>query len=79
MGRVAVRILFVFDPERRAVLLVADDKTGQWLAWYRPAIPLAEVAAVDKMDRRGRAADMARSTGWAAGFLSRTLWIGRWL
>jgi hypothetical protein len=40
----AVRILFVFDPERRAVLLVAGDKAtgGAWSAWYREAIPLAE-------------------------------------
>ncbi|MBW8805278.1 MAG: type II toxin-antitoxin system RelE/ParE family toxin [Catenulisporales bacterium] len=41
-GRSEVRILFVFDPRRRAVLLVAGDKTGQWNAWYRVAVPLAE-------------------------------------
>jgi hypothetical protein len=41
-GASEVRILFVFDPERRAVLLVAGDKAGQWSAWYREAIPLAE-------------------------------------
>nr|WP_322750646.1 MULTISPECIES: type II toxin-antitoxin system RelE/ParE family toxin [unclassified Frankia] len=32
----------MFDPERRAVLLVAGDKAGEWSAWYRRAIPLAE-------------------------------------
>jgi hypothetical protein len=37
-----VRILFVFDPRRRAVLLVAGDKAGQWQRWYDEAIPLAE-------------------------------------
>ncbi|WP_117212751.1 type II toxin-antitoxin system RelE/ParE family toxin [Allorhizocola rhizosphaerae] len=37
-----VRILFLFDPERNAVLLVAGDKAGQWTAWYRDAIPAAE-------------------------------------
>ncbi len=37
-----VRILFVFDPWRSTVLLVAGDKAGQWNAWYRRAIPLAE-------------------------------------
>jgi hypothetical protein len=36
-----VRILFVFDPWRSAILLVAGDKAGQWNAWYRHAIPLA--------------------------------------
>jgi hypothetical protein len=37
-----VRILFVFDPWRSSVLLVAGDKAGQWNAWYQRAIPLAE-------------------------------------
>jgi hypothetical protein len=37
-----VRILFVFDPWRSSVLLVAGDKAGQWNTWYRDAIPLAE-------------------------------------
>jgi hypothetical protein len=34
--------LYVFDPKRSAVQLVAGDKAGQWDAWYRTAIPLAE-------------------------------------
>jgi hypothetical protein len=37
-----VRILFVFDPWRSAVLLIAGDKAGQWHRWYREAIPQAE-------------------------------------
>lgn len=37
-----VRILFVFDPWRSSILLVAGDKAGQWNAWYKEAIPLAE-------------------------------------
>jgi hypothetical protein len=37
-----IRILFVFDPRRSAVLLTAGDKTGQWKAWYERAIPHAE-------------------------------------
>ena len=32
----------MFDPGRNAVLLVAGDKAGQWDAWYRKAIPVAE-------------------------------------
>ena len=36
------RVLFVFDPERRAVLLLGGDKTGQWNEWYRTAIPRAD-------------------------------------
>jgi len=41
-GRSEIRILFVFDPWRSAVLLVAGDKAGQWTRWYRMAIPEAE-------------------------------------
>ncbi|MEV5633613.1 type II toxin-antitoxin system RelE/ParE family toxin [Micromonospora tulbaghiae] len=41
-GRTEIRILFVFDPWRSAVLLVAGDKSGQWACWYREAIPEAE-------------------------------------
>ncbi|MCH6171550.1 type II toxin-antitoxin system RelE/ParE family toxin [Pseudonocardia alaniniphila] len=37
-----VRILFVFDPRRRAALLVAGDKARAWGSWYASAIPLAE-------------------------------------
>ena len=41
-GRTEVRILFVFDPERKAVLIVAGDKSGRWKDWYRNNIPVAE-------------------------------------
>jgi hypothetical protein len=41
-GRSEIRILYIFDPRRNAVLLVAGDKAGKWEAWYRRAIPLAE-------------------------------------
>jgi hypothetical protein len=41
-GTSEVRILFVFDPGRQAVLLVAGDKSGDWQGWYRKAIPTAE-------------------------------------
>lgn len=42
VGRSEVRILFVFDPWRSAILLVAGDKSGRWKQWYREAIPKAE-------------------------------------
>jgi hypothetical protein len=41
-GRSELRILFAFDPVRRAVLLVAGDKAGNWVRWYDTNIPLAE-------------------------------------
>lgn len=37
-----LRVLFVFDPWRSAILLVAGDKAGNWKTWYREAIPRAE-------------------------------------
>jgi hypothetical protein len=36
------RILFAFDPNRTAVLLVGGDKQGQWNRWYKKAIKLAD-------------------------------------
>ncbi len=41
-GSSEVRVLFAFDPDREAVVLVAGDKSGRWQAWYREAIPLAD-------------------------------------
>jgi hypothetical protein len=41
-GTAEVRMLFVFDLEREAIVLVAGDKSGRWRAWYEEAIPLAE-------------------------------------
>ncbi|MFI1730528.1 type II toxin-antitoxin system RelE/ParE family toxin [Streptomyces acidicola] len=45
-----IRILFVFDPERNAVLLVAGDKSGQWTEWYHRSIPLAESRYAEWLD-----------------------------
>lgn len=41
-GRSELRILFAFDPERQAILLIAGDKTGNWQRWYKKNIPLAD-------------------------------------
>ncbi|MEU9835171.1 type II toxin-antitoxin system RelE/ParE family toxin [Streptosporangium sp. NPDC048047] len=41
-GRSEVRLLFVFDPWRQAVFLVAGDKSGDWNGWYDTAIKTAE-------------------------------------
>lgn len=37
-----VRILFVFDPGRQAILLLGGDKSGNWKHWYDKNIPIAE-------------------------------------
>ena len=41
-GTSEIRILFVFDPWRSAILLVAGDRSGKWNRWYAEAIPRAE-------------------------------------
>jgi hypothetical protein len=37
-----IRVLFVFDPRRTAILLLGGDKTGRWRAWYDTAVPVAD-------------------------------------
>jgi hypothetical protein len=54
-GSSEIRILFAFDPERRAVLLVAGDKAGNWSGWYDTNIPIAEkryLAHIAELDTR---------------------------
>ncbi len=41
-GDTEIRILFCFDPQRSAILLVAGDKSGQWKEWYTSNIPVAD-------------------------------------
>jgi hypothetical protein len=35
VGTSEVRLLFLFDPDRQAVILVGGDKSGRWRSWYR--------------------------------------------
>jgi hypothetical protein len=53
-GRSEVRILFAFDPQRRAILLVAGDKAGRWDRWYKRAIPLADDRFDEHLERTRR-------------------------
>ncbi len=41
-GRTEIRILFAFDRERRAILLVGGDKSDDWQGWYMTHIPIAD-------------------------------------
>lgn len=43
-GDSEVRLLFVFDPARRAVFLVGGNKAGDWKGWYDSAVAEAEKA-----------------------------------
>jgi hypothetical protein len=51
-GRSEIRLLFVFDPWRSAILLVGGDKSGNWSDWYRQAIPRAEELYVEYVKER---------------------------
>ena len=42
LRRGTIRILFAFDPERTALLLVGGDKSGRWRQWYVDAIAEAD-------------------------------------
>ena len=52
-----IRILFVFDPARAAILLVAGDKAGRWVRWYEEAIPVAETRYAEYLERSGEGGD----------------------
>lgn len=50
-GRSELRILFAFDPKRKAILLIAGDKAGNWKKWYRDNIPVADNRFDDHLKR----------------------------
>lgn len=51
-GRSELRILFAFDIERRAILLFAGNKAGNWQKWYRANIPIADDRFDDHLNRQ---------------------------
>jgi len=50
-GNSEVRILFAFDLERHAILLVAGDKAGDWQGWYNRNIPIADRRFDEHLDQ----------------------------
>ncbi|MDO3402670.1 type II toxin-antitoxin system RelE/ParE family toxin [Mycolicibacterium neoaurum] len=38
----SIRVLFIFDPARHAILLLGGDKAGNWKRWYDRNIPVAD-------------------------------------
>lgn len=58
-GNSEVRILFAFDPKRKAILLIGGDKASgksgkrKWSKWYRKAIPQAERLWFEHLNRLG--------------------------
>jgi hypothetical protein len=43
-SNVSLRVLFCFDPRRKAILLLGGDKSedSMWNAWYKKAVPEAD-------------------------------------
>lgn len=50
-GRSELCVLFAFDPERSAIMLIAGDKAGDWKRWYKKNIPLADDLFGDHLAR----------------------------
>jgi hypothetical protein len=42
VGHSELRILYAFDRQRMAVLLLGGDKAGNWNAWYDENVPAAD-------------------------------------
>ena len=47
-GRTEIRVLFAFDEELQAVLLVGGDKSEDWSGWYKTNVPIAD----DRLDEQ---------------------------
>lgn len=46
-----IRVLFAFDMDSRAIVLVGGDKAGNWTKWYRKNIPIADGLFADHQAR----------------------------
>jgi hypothetical protein len=57
-GAQKIRVLFAFDPQRVAVMLVGGDKAGDWLGWYVENVEIAD----DLFDEHLKALQAARKT-----------------
>lgn len=41
-GRTKIRVLFAFDTQRQAILLIGGDKSDNWTGWYKTNIAIAD-------------------------------------
>ena len=62
-GRTEIRVLFAFDRERKAILLVGGDKSESWTAWYEVNIPIAD----DRLDEHQADIEAKRAGGKRMG------------
>ena len=57
-GGSEIRILFAFDPQRQAIMLLAGDKSAgeaqrRWGGWYKRAVPEADRLYAEHLKRLG--------------------------
>ena len=60
-GRTEVRVLFAFDPVRRAILLMGGDKSDNWKRWYTKNIPIADRRFEEHLEKLSRASKPAKT------------------
>jgi len=61
-GRTEIRVLFAFDRERKAVLLVGGDKSEDWQGWYKENTPIADARFDEHQVRIAREQTMKTRT-----------------
>lgn len=61
-GRTEIRLLFAFDLDRRAIVLVGGDKSDDWRGWYVENIPIAD----ERLDEHQAAIEKRRAKQAAA-------------
>ncbi len=57
-GRSELRVLFAFDLEREAILLVGGDNSSDWKGWYETNVPVAN----DRFDEHQARLETKRTT-----------------
>jgi hypothetical protein len=63
-GRTEIRVLFAFDLERTAILLVGGDKSDDWQGWYKASLPIADARLTEhqqRVERRRRSSKRTRA------------------
>lgn len=51
-----IRVLFAFDIQSRAIMLVAGDKAGNWTKWYATNVPIADRLFTEHQQKMKQAA-----------------------
>ncbi|MCJ7711312.1 MAG: type II toxin-antitoxin system RelE/ParE family toxin [Chloroflexi bacterium] len=58
-----IRILYVFDPDQNAILLLGGDKTDDWTGWYAKSVPIADEIYGQLVAQRARKKEPG-TRGW---------------